>query len=300
MLLRLRHLAEYAGLRFGLLLADHLPLAVAEGLAVRLANAGFLLHRRRRRIASENILRAGITTDPAKAHSIAKASFSHFAVLVLESLRSSSVLRQDTWKNHVQLEVAPETQAILDTPEKGAILVSAHLGNWEVAAQLISFMKPVVGITSNMNNPYTDKLMKKRKPRNQFRLTPKRDADMGRLITVIKKGEILALMADQYARKGGMMIDFFGTPASTHTSPAMLHLVTGVPIIFGYCIRTGRMSYRMVAKPPIIREATGKRKEDVRAILLQLTSEMENAIRETPSQYLWAHRRWRHLKEEGI
>jgi KDO2-lipid IV(A) lauroyltransferase len=144
-----------------------------------------------------------------------------------------------------------------------------------------------------MNNPYTNELMKKRKPRNRFTLTPKHDADMGRLLTTLKQGSVLALLIDQHARKGGMMIDFFGIPASTHTSHAMLHLITKTPMCFGYCVKTGPMKFKFKALPPIDITKTGKRDDDVKAILAALTKELEDAIRAYPEQYLWAHRRWR-------
>ena len=143
-----------------------------------------------------------------------------------------------------------------------------------------------------MNNPYTDALMKKRKPRNAFTLTPKHSANMGRLLKTLRSGNILALLTDQHARHG-MMVDFFGISASTHTSHAMLHLITKTPMCFGYCVKTGPMQFMLKASLPITVPRTGKRDEDVRGILEQLSRELETAIRAYPEQYLWAHRRWR-------
>jgi KDO2-lipid IV(A) lauroyltransferase len=120
-----------------------------------------------------------------------------------------------------------------------------------------------------------------------------RDADAGRFLSVLKAGEILALLVDQYAKGQPTMVDFFGIPASTHPSPALLHLVTRKPLCFGYCLRTGPMRFRLVAGQPISFKPTGNRENDVQAILLELNHLLENAIRETPDQYLWAHRRWR-------
>jgi len=93
-----------------------------------------------------------------------------------------------------------------------------------------------------------------------------------------------------------MMVDFFGVPASTHTSPALLHLVTRAPLSFGYCLRTGRMAYKMVALAPIRHEPTGNKEKDVRAVLQTIHRCLEDAIRAHPEQYLWAHRRWRKVR----
>jgi KDO2-lipid IV(A) lauroyltransferase len=292
-MMRLRHILEYVGLRLGLWLLDRLSLAAAERLALRAARLWYALDGSRRRTARENIRRSGVSTDPAEIDRIARASFDHFATLVIESLKSDETLTGQNWQQHVDMQVDPETLAILKEPGLGVILVSGHLGNWEVAAQVVSILKPVVGITKKMSNPYSDRLIKRRKPRYRFRLVPMRDADVGRFLSVLKAGEILALLVDQYAKGQPVMVDFFGIPASTHPSPALLHLVTRKPICFGYCLRTGPMRFRFVAGKPLIFKPTGNREADVKAILLELNHLLEKAIRESPEQYVWAHRRWR-------
>ncbi len=290
---KLRHLIEYAALCPLLALIDAISLQSAERLATVLADVYFAAASRRRGITCDNVRRSGIVSDETEVRRIAKESFRHFACLVIDSLKSDAYLTPDTWRERIDLDVDPETLALLEKPDQGLILISGHLGNWEIAAQVISYLKPVVGITRDMNNPYVDKLMKQRKPRNNFKLTPKHDADMGRLLTTLKDGNVLALLIDQHARDRGVMVDFFGTPASTHASHAMLHLITKIPLCFGYCVKTGPMRFKFKALPPVCFERTGKRDDDVRAILEKLTLELESAIRAYPEQYLWAHRRWR-------
>ncbi len=290
---KLRHIIEYALLRPLLALIDWLSPRAAERLAIALADIYFAGASRRRGITCDNVRRSGVASNEVEVRRIAKHSFRHFACLVIDSLKSDKVFTPETWQNHVEMDVDPATMELMKKPGQAVILISGHIGNWEIAAQVISYIKPVVGITRDMNNPYTDKLMKKRKPRNNFKLTPKHDADMGRLLTTLKDGNVLALLIDQHARAGGMMIDFFGTPASTHKSHAMLHLITKIPLCFGYCVKTGPMQFKFKALPPIIAERTGNRNADVKVILEQLTIELEAAIRAYPEQYLWAHRRWR-------
>ncbi|MDD4871825.1 MAG: lysophospholipid acyltransferase family protein [Kiritimatiellae bacterium] len=290
---KLRHLLEYCASLFGLFLLDRISPSTAEHLAIKMADLWYCFNSLRRQIACDNIRRSGITPSDSEVNRIARESFRHLAVLVVESLKSGNVFDENNWREKVEIDIHPETMEILKEPGRGVILVSGHFGNWEVAAQLLSYIKPVTGITRDMDNPYTDKLMKERKPRNRFQLTPKHDAGVDRLLSVLKNGEILALMIDQHAMGRGMAINFFGMPASTHTSPALLHLVTRAPLCFGYCIRKGPMSYKFKAIAPIIHKPTGNRENDVRVILEMLTIELENAIRQNPEQYLWAHRRWK-------
>lgn len=290
---RLRHFIEFVALRLLHSVLERLPVASAEKSVKRLADAWYILDGSRRRTARDNIIRSGIADDSGEVDRIARESFRHFGMVILEALRARQVFDKDNWRDLVETDIPEATMSALKTSENGVILVSGHLGNWEIAAQLLSFIKPVVGITRKLNNPYLDRWMLKIKPRHGFSLTPKHDARPDRLLSVLKNGHILALLADQRASSGGMMIDFFGCPALTYTSPALLHLVTGAPLCFGYCIRTGRMSYKLTALAPIERKPTGDRERDVKAILEELNRELERAIRQNPEQYLWAHRRWR-------
>jgi len=290
---RLRHFAEYIGLRAAFGLVDRLPLQRVTATAEALASLWYRLDAPRRRTACANIRRSGIAARDDDVRRIARASFRHFGTLAVESLKASGAIRPDNWRDFVELAVPAATIELLNAEGRGVILASGHIGNWEVAAQIVSYLKPVVGVTRRMNNPYTDALIHGRKERDRFTLTPKHDADALRFLSVVKRGHALALLIDQHARERGMMVPFFGRPASTHTSPALLHLVARVPLCFGYCLRTGPLAYRFVATEPLVYAPTGNREADVRRILERLTAELETAIRAAPEQYVWAHRRWR-------
>ncbi len=291
--LTIRHGLEYGALRVLLCLIDSLPPAASGWLIRRAADLWYGLDGSRRRVAIENIQRSGVAAGPRTAKTLARESFRHFGMVVLESLTSARVFNCENWREKVQIDLPPETEALLNDPNRGMIVVSGHLGNWEIAAQLVSHWKPVVGVTRPMNNPYVERLVQRRKPQNNFRLTPKHDANALRFLGDLKRGDILALLIDQHAGRHGVQIDFFGSPASTHTTPAMLHLVTKAPLVFGVCIRTGPMSYRFKASEPIVHPPTGDRESDVRAIMDRINDLLERAIREHPGQYLWGHRRWR-------
>jgi KDO2-lipid IV(A) lauroyltransferase len=292
--LRVQHLLEYIGARVGLFVVDHLPLPLLLASARRVADLGFLLLAERRRIAEESILLSGIVTDPAGVRRLARESFRHFALMAIESLRIGDILNASNWRERVDVDIPEETRRLLDDTRQGVILASGHLGNWEIAVQILSLFKPVVGVTKDMTNPWVSDLMKARRTRAGFRITPKRDVDMGRFVTALRGGEMLALLPDQHARRAlGMPIELFGRRVSMHRSPALLHLVTRAPFCLGYCVRIAPLRYRLVALPPIRHRPSGDKERDVETVLRQFAAFLEDAVRRYPEQYLWAHRRWR-------
>lgn len=294
-----RHLAEYAGARTCLALMDHLPLRWSCAIAWAAADAGFLAAASRRRIAVRNLMESGIAPGKDDARRIARASFRHLAVLAVESFRLQAIGSAERLQEHFTASIPPDTRALLDDPSQGIILVSGHLGNWEVAARFLSTMKPVVGIARAMNNPYVEALMTRRTRGTRFRTLPKHSATPVHFPRLLKQGNILAILIDQHARRGGVMVDFFGRPASCHRSAAVLHLITRAPLCLAYSIRTGPMRFHLTFLPPFYHEPTGNKKADVKTILLKLNRDLESAIRRFPDQYLWAHRRWRAPSTHG-
>ncbi|MEI6217909.1 MAG: lysophospholipid acyltransferase family protein [bacterium] len=291
---KLRHLAEYLFARLVLCMVDMLPVAFSEALVAGLCDLLYFLSFRRRAVTIDNIMMSGLCSDRRAASRLGRKSFRHFGLVILESLRSNSILEGTDWRQHVDIRVSPELERILFDPAKGLIMASGHFGSWEIAAQITSLAKPVAGVTHVMTNPYVERLMQKRKPRERFFLIPKYDRDnTGRFLKVLKDGHLLALMIDQHASWGGMIVNFFGRPASTYRTVAILHLVTGAPLCFGYCRRTSPHHYELVATGPYHYKPSGDRDADIRRILEDLNQELEKAIRLAPEQYLWGHRRWK-------
>ncbi len=283
------HILEYWAARLALLGVDLLAPAAASRFAAALGSLWWTADRPRRRVAVSNILRAGVAGSRREARTIGRAAARHMGMVLVESLKSELLLDDP---ERLRVDLPDDVQAVLADPDRGLIVVSGHFGNWEIAGQWLSRYKPVAGLSRPMNNPRVQELALRRRPRRGFRMIPKYDPDPGRFLTLLGAGEILALLVDQYARQG-VDAPFFGHPAKTHTTAAMLHLVARTPLTFAVCRRTAPMTFELVLSPLIEQPRSGDRRADVQAILGTLNGHLEAAIRRDPDQYLWGHRRWR-------
>ena len=288
---------EYAALACALFIFDALPLKAAESIALFFADQYYRFNKNRCLIAQANIRRSGIATEQSEINRIAHESFRNFGLVAVESLKFGKYITAENWRDRVEVDVGQDVLDILADDKQGIVLVSAHLGNWEVAGKILSFLKPVSAIARKMNNPYANRIMDNRNVGNRVKLIPKHGAGALTFLREIRRGNALTLLVDQHARTGGIMVDFFGVSASTYPTPAFLHLRTKAPLVFGYCVRTGPMRYKVAAVDLSNLPVTGNRDKDVNIIIKALNMELEKAIRENPGQYLWAHRRWRDLKE---
>ena len=290
---RIRHACEYGAARLGLALMLRLGPEAACRLAGAAGACGFLLLPGRRRTAVGNLLRSGVVRTRREARGLARASFRHLGLVVAESFFAPRLLASDAGASAITLDMPAATRRLLESPGRGIILVSGHLGNWEIGAQVLARYKPLTGVARAMDNPRIQRLLERRRMRADFETVEKHLARPMDLVRALRRDRILALLTDQHASAGGIVIDFFGRPAATYPTPAVLHRLTGAPILFGAAYRRGTLRYRFALSEPLSYAATDDRDADILRITQDLATRLEAAVRQSPGQYLWAHRRWK-------
>lgn len=284
---------EALAARGALYLVAVAPLFLTLAVARAAARAVFLLAGGRRRLAIDNIRRAGLAADVPAARRLALASYRALAVMVAESLVARRRLTGENWRRYVTLRLSPEADALLRDPGQGLIVASAHLGNWEVAARAVAQLKPMCVVYRPFNNPHLDAVARAAREGDNLRFVSRLDASPLRFVRALASGEIVGLMIDQHATRGRVTVQFLDRPAWTTKSVAMLHLATRAPLLVAYAVRRGPLRYEVHAAGPLHFARSGDRDKDAHAITQALTDEVSRAVRAHPEQYLWAHRRWR-------
>ncbi len=108
--------------------------------------------------------------------------------------------------------------------------------------------------------------------------------------SALKRNRLVALLIDQDAHDEGAFVPFFGQMASTPRGPAVFHLRTGAPLIFARSHRLSGERYRIK-----VTRIDTTNFPDPDSLTAHMTGLLETAIRETPEQWLWLHRRWKTL-----
>ncbi|MGL4550595.1 MAG: lysophospholipid acyltransferase family protein, partial [Gemmataceae bacterium] len=97
----------------------------------------------------------------------------------------------------------------------------------------------------------------------------------------------------------GEFVTFFGRPASTYKSLALLSLRHDAVILVLGAARVGpRIDYRVYLEDVIDPGEYADRPDAVRAITQRFTAGLEAMARRHPEQYFWLHRRWKHRPKE--
>lgn len=255
------------------------------------ARAVYPLFRTRRRIAVDNLLRAGVAADPAAADRLARAAWGHFAGHVCEALRVPHVITRANWREYLDTEGASPAavRLLLEETDTPIILASAHHGVWEAATNLLSFARPMIAVARVMNNRFVARWMQNHHFRGPVTIIDKnRGFTPSVLRAWARDRAALTILMDQHTAKG-LPLSFFGRPAKTFTTAARLAIRTGRPIVIGSFVRLAPFRYRLVGGDPL----RFAKDADLAAATQLLNDRLEAAIRAYPEQYLWAHRRWR-------
>jgi KDO2-lipid IV(A) lauroyltransferase len=122
----------------------------------------------------------------------------------------------------------------------------------------------------------------------------KRDA-VHAILQVLRRGETAAILIDQHINeREGVVVPFFGRPASTASAPALIALRSGAAVLpVGITRRPERGRYRIRIGAEIPVRRSGDLKADLAENTARFTAAIEAMIREQPEQWFWVHRRWK-------
>jgi len=273
--------------------AGALPPGAGLWLGARLGGLAFWALPGRRHVALDNLARAfGPALEARARHSLAQASFRHLGVTVFECCRlffgpPGAMLQR------VRLDGVEHIKAAL-AEGRGALLLGAHFGNWELlaAAHLLTGLPPLNVVVRPLDNPFLDALVARGRERGHLRLIPKRAALPG-VRAALARGECVGILLDQHAGREGVFVPFFGAPASTTRSLAVLALKTGAPVVPAFIHRTREGEHQVTLDPPVELVRTGQHERDVELNTARFTQVIERHVRQHPEQWFWVHRRWK-------
>jgi len=272
-------------------------LSVEQSYAFARFLAWILYHadKRHRVVGLENLQAAfGDRYTEAERDAIVRGVYEHFCMMLMEIMHIPRKLHPETWRDRITL-VGHEK--VVDRLLAGGpmILLTGHFGNWEMAGYLFGvFGFPPHSVARTLDNPYLDRFLREFRERTGQKMIPK-NGGYDEMLATLRGGGVLSFLADQDAGQNGLYVDFFGRPASTHKAIALLAIEHKAPVVVGYARRIGPGFRYEVGCPEVIDPADlAGSADDVRELTQRFTTAIEQVIRNSPEQYLWLHRRWKH------
>ena len=270
-----------------------LPQSTAYALGVMAGRLAFRLDRRHRRIAMENLTRAFPGKyAPNEIEALARAVFENLGRTVVDIARSDRLLL-DRNADAVRID---GLDRLLEARRrgKGVLVIMAHFGPWELLPLIAALRyEPVHVVARPLDNPRLDDLLTTMRERGGDRVIRKRDA-LQAILQVLRRGETVGILIDQHiTEKEGVIVPFFGRPASTAFAPALIAMRSGAAVLPIGIVREQPGQYRVLIGKEVSVRRSGDRKADLAENTARFNLAIEGFIRRYPDQWFWVHRRWK-------
>jgi Kdo2-lipid IVA lauroyltransferase/acyltransferase len=246
----------------------------------------------RRRVVMENLALALPERSEAERRAIARAAYENMARIFLESLPRGDRLYEGWEHEEVRGSGWEALRAHVESG-RGALIVTAHFGNWELAGEMLrrrgvrmnALVRPLKGALNT-------RLVENRLRNGGGQIYPK--GAIRQVLKALRLGESVYMLLDQAMPvREALFVPFFGRLASTTPAMAMAAQRTGAPTFVAMGVREGQKLRLEVEGPIPFPTEVADGREALVVHTARVTAVLEQFIRRYPEQWLWLHRRWK-------
>ena len=291
---------EFAIFRVARGLLGSMPRRLALRFGAGLGEIFYALDAPDRRIALRNLAIAFPDKSDGERREILRLSCRNLGRVAaefchLERLTPTSIQR------YVRVDDPTRwTQTLAAAHERGAVILTAHFGNWELLAYSHGLLgHPVTLIHRPMRNRLVDRAVTELRGRAGTLCLAKHAAARAAL-EALRRRQLVVIPADQnQTRRNSVFVNFFGLPAATTPGPARLAMHTGAPVYPVFLVRQQQSDlHRIIVLPEVEMVHSGNRQADIVTNTQRCTDVIEQMLRKHPDHWIWFHKRWR-TRPEG-
>lgn len=270
-----------------------IPRGVARCFAALLAFAVYWCFPRLRRVGTRNLEIALPQLSLSTRKRILRRVYVHLGRQLVEFCRMARYTPQNTrqWMRTEGLEhyLSAESRG------KGVLIITGHLGAWELSSFCHSLMGHPMGmVIRRLDNRRLDEYVNNIRCLHGNFVVHK--DDFGRaLLTAMREGGTVGILMDtNMTPPQGEFVQFFGIAACTATGLAHIARNTGAAVLPGFMLwEQAEQKYVLHFGPEVEIPRTDDRVADILEGTQRCTAVIESWIRRYPDQWLWIHRRWK-------
>ncbi len=289
----LHEYVEYAAVRILAGVLGALPRKAARSAGAAIGLLACQLLPRLRRVAEINLSLAYPESSERQRAAIARglyrslgwqlAEFCHMSRYTVES--SGNFARCEGIEHYLDAK----------SLGKGVLIVTGHLGAWELSSFYHSLLGHSMGmVIRRLDNPLVDQFVNRIRCMHGNKVLHKDNFARG-LLSAMRDNETVGILMDtNMTPPQGVFVPFFGVEACTASGLARVALKTGAAVLPGFMVwEEAEQKYVLRFGPQIPLVRTGNDEDDAVANTGLFTRAIEQAVRQYPDQWLWLHRRWK-------
>jgi KDO2-lipid IV(A) lauroyltransferase len=241
----------------------------------------------------------GDTHSAAAREEIARAAYRNTARIAVELAKFEDIRLH--FDEYVSVEGWEHVEPVRDLG-RGAIVVTGHIGNFELLAAYFAHRGiSVAAGVRRLDDPRLNRLLDDFRTGAGVQTILRSSPDSGReILRVLKRRGIIGLLIDLDIRVPSVSVPFFGRLARTPAAAAVLAVRRDLPVVLTFAQRRPEGGHLFTIRPPIYPPNSGDRQRDIVALTCELSRILEEHIRQHPTEWIWWHRRWRRPPVPGL
>lgn len=262
-----------------------LPRCILLWMAVLTGNFYWLIMRNDREMVQRNLSR--ILEDPSQVNRTVRHTFVRYAKYLVDYTRMD-LLNEEHLRRMVHGFEGKEHIDRAISKGKGGLILTAHLGNWEMGGIFLTLMGYSLTIITapDVEARLHDYRVRLRQEQKIKVITL--DDTLASSLAVLKAlqaNDLVALLGDRDLFSKGIPVNFFGQKVFFPVGPALLGYLSEAALIPTFVLMDRDDKYRCLAEPPIILQKTGNRDEDIAVNTQRIATVLEKFIRLYPDQW---------------
>ncbi len=225
--------------------------------------------------------------------------FKHFFSFGLAIIDRTAILAGKTKRFSYSFDGEHHVREML-AEGKGVLLLTAHVGNWEAAGQLLTRLDAVVNVTGFDKETAPMRELLTRSSNVKFRLVPLTGSptDTLPLVAALRRGEIVAMLGDRAYGSPATSLPFLGGTASFPVGGYVMAAIAGAPLIHAFSLREAGGHYRFFSFPPErpVMPPRPQRDAYLAACSTRFVANMETILRRDPLQWYNFYPFWENPK----
>lgn len=270
---------------------ERLPRGLAYALAIVVARVAHQVARPARRRLDFNLRRALPGTPEAEIRRLSWRNFRNHSKAYADLMRLPRA-RVEALRPLLEVQGREHLEAAL-AAGRGVFVVSAHMGSWEIAAAIWSAtIAPVSLFAEELEPPELFEWYRNTRQRLGISVLPLNRHGLRQVVSALNHNEMIVTAVDRDLLGTGLVVDFFGHPASIPTGPAALAIRRGAAILPVAVLRLPDDRFRAIGYPALYADPDADPEAEERRLTEALVRHLEAIIREHPDQWHMPHRVW--------
>ena len=214
--------------------------------------------------------------------------FRHFLSFGRAIIDRTAVLAGDTKHFSFTFDGEEHVRRVL-TEGKGVLLLTAHLGNWEAAGQLLTRLDVPINVAGFDKETGGIRDLLQQSSKAKFHLLPLTGAptDAIPLVAALRRGEVVAMLGDRAYGSATTPIPFLGDPAHFPVGAYVLAAIAGAPLIHVFSLREPGGHYHFFGFPPQRPQRPPHHERDayLHQCAARFAADLETIVRRDPLQW---------------